>query len=155
MELTVTVDDRLPTTIRFQPGDFANIATATAAEVAGALALTLTQLSAVAQAGRVVLASHLPGAGSSLEVAASGSSLISLDGAPRGRLAAFTDGASRLRLFYAAADPLDVERTEAARAMLAGEPPVLGVPPGREPDPTRSTAVLRTSSSRARPIGST
>ena len=134
MELTVTVDDRLPTTVRFQPGDFADIGAATAAEVAAAIGATLTQLSATAVAGRVVLTSHLAGAISSLEIAAASSSLVSLDGAPRGRLAAFADG-TRLRLVFAAADPLDVERTDAARATLAGEPPVLGVPPGRTGDP--------------------
>ncbi len=71
MELTIVADDRLPVTVRFQPGDFADIAAATAAEVAAALRASCTQLAAHAVAGGFVeLTSELLGAESSLEVSA-------------------------------------------------------------------------------------
>ena len=142
MELTVAVDGRLPTTIRFAPGDFADMAAATADEVAAALRRTFTQLRpppVPLPGGRLVLTSNLLGAASSLEVLAASASLVSLDGAPRGRIAAFGDASGRRRMFFAAADPLEPARTEAARATLRGEQPVVGPVPGEStaPDPRR------------------
>ncbi|MGH2933888.1 MAG: phage tail protein [Gaiellaceae bacterium] len=140
MELTVIADGRLPVTVRFQPGDFGDIAAATAAEVAAALSANCTQLTGRAVAGGFVeLASDLLGAESSLEVSATDASLVALEGAPRGRPAAFLDGRGRVRLVFAAADPLDPVRTEAARAALSGTLPVVGLVPGEsgEPDPAQ------------------
>jgi len=139
MELTVVADDRLPVTVRFQPGDFNDIAAATAAEVALALSRSCTQLAARAVGGFVELASDLLGAQSSLEVSATEASLVALEGSPRGRPAAFLDGRGRLRLVFAAADPLDPVRTRAAQSALAGVLPVVGPVPGEavEPDPSR------------------
>ena len=50
MELAITADRRLPMVMRFQPGDFADIASATAAEVASVLNRTLADVTATARA---------------------------------------------------------------------------------------------------------
>jgi phage tail-like protein len=104
MELTVTADDRIPVVTRFRPGDFADIANATAAEVAAVLNRTLSELTATAlTGGRLELRSNT---GASLRVERPAASLVTVEGAPAGRLACFAEGADRMRLFYASADPL-------------------------------------------------
>lgn len=143
MELTVVADGRLPVTVRFQPGSFADISTATAAEVAAALHASCTQLMARAVVGGFVeLVSELLGAESSLEVSTTDASIVALEGSPRGRPAAFLDARGRVRLVFAAADPLDPVRTEAARAALNGVLPVVGLVPGEDatPDPAHGRA---------------
>ena len=106
MELAITADRRLPMVMRFQPGDFADIASATAAEVASVLNRTLSEVTATAQAdGRLLLRSHRVGPDSTLRVEQDAASLVTLEGAPRGRLSAFVDATARIRLFYETADP--------------------------------------------------
>jgi phage tail-like protein len=106
MELAITADRRLPMVMRFEPGDFADITSATAAEVASALNRTLSEVTATAEAdGRVLLRSHRMGPDSTLRVEQDPASLVTLEGAPRGRLSAFVDATARIRLFYETADP--------------------------------------------------
>ena len=115
MELTITADRRLPMVMRFQPGDFADIAAATAAEVASALNRTLSEVTATARAdGRLLLRSHRVGLDSTLRVEQDPASLVTLEGAPRGRLSAFVDATARIRLFYETADPLAPGTEQAA-----------------------------------------
>jgi hypothetical protein len=104
MERTVTADDRIPVVTRFRPGDFTDMANATAAEVAAVLNRTLSELTATALAGgRLELRSNT---GASLRVERQAASLVTIEGAPAGRLACFPEGPDRMRLFYASADPL-------------------------------------------------
>jgi phage tail-like protein len=99
--LTLSVDGGLPSTIRFQPGDFRDMGAATAAEVAAALSAAHDELVATAAAGRLHLATKSAGPSSSLRVSHPPSSLLSLEGAPGGRLSAFIQG-GRARLFFEA-----------------------------------------------------
>ena len=61
----------------------ANVATATANEVASVINNTLTEVSASAVGGRVVLRSHTRGANAQLRVESFAGSLIALESAPR------------------------------------------------------------------------
>lgn len=113
MELSVAVDGRVPVVVRFQPGDFAKKSSATASEVVAVLKRTLPGVTATASTasdaegeGHVVLSSQSTGPDSSLQVEQSAGSLVTLEGAPRGRLATFVDRTNRVRLFYETADPL-------------------------------------------------
>ena len=68
MEFAITADRRLPMEMRFQPGDFAYITSATAAEVASVLNHTLSEVTATARAdGRLLLSSHRVGLDSPCE----------------------------------------------------------------------------------------
>jgi phage tail-like protein len=102
MALTVAVDGLLPSSMRFGPVDFADIARATASEVAAAINRALPEVRAGNQAGRLTLASRTVGATSLLEIVPSATSLVSLESAPTGRLSSATDSLGRLRLFYEA-----------------------------------------------------
>ena len=107
MELTLALDDHLPVTVRFQAGDFADIGAARAAEVAAVINRELTEVSAsVETGGRLRLGGQSIGPRSqlSLEAEPHPASLVTLEGAPRGRLSALVDGQGRLRLFYATLD---------------------------------------------------
>jgi phage tail-like protein len=135
MEIAVTTDERLPVVVRLREGDFVDIAAATASEVAAVLNREFSELTATARAdGRIVLSSHTTGASSSLRVEHFNASLVTLEGAPRGRLGALVDHTAavepRLRLFYETADP-QAPRTErlAVRA-LSGEPRAHALLPG-------------------------
>ncbi|WP_404370540.1 two-component regulator propeller domain-containing protein [Corallococcus coralloides] len=101
--LTLAVDGGLPSTVRFASGDFANLAAATAAEVAAALTATHDQLIATASGGRVLLATKSVGPSSALRVLHETRSLLSLEGAPAGRLSTFQQ-AGRGYLFFEARD---------------------------------------------------
>ncbi|MFI6289869.1 phage tail protein [Streptomyces sp. NPDC051018] len=97
--ITVTADDRVPTKVVFAPGDFADITAATAEEVASVLSRTLSEVTAVADAsGKLVLTSNMAGAGSAVRVEESLADLVTLEGAPGGRLSVF--GSDRPRLCY-------------------------------------------------------
>jgi phage tail-like protein len=130
MELAITADRRLPMVMRFQPGDFADITTATAAEVASVLNRTLSEVTATAQAdGRLLLRSHRVGPDSTLRVEPSAASLVTLEGAPCGRLSAFVDATARIRLFYETADPQGAGTEQAAAHTVSNAP----LPTGRFP----------------------
>jgi hypothetical protein len=135
MELAVAVDDRLPTVVRFQLGDFADIANASAAEVAAVLKRLLSELSARAVGGAVELRSHSIGPSSALRVERYETSLVTLEGAPAGRPAAFSGSSGRLRLFYETADPLEPIRRHAAALVSAGAPIPRGLAPGEPAEP--------------------
>jgi phage tail-like protein len=100
MTITIAIDGALPATITFGPRDFADIAAATASEVAAVLERH-GELQADTVGGAVRLRSHRLDDGSRLEVSRSGASLVSLDGAPGGRLSAVSDAQGRLWLAYA------------------------------------------------------
>ena len=122
MELTVVADQRIPVVTRFRAGDFADIAAATAAEVAAVLNQTLSEITTLTTdpPSKLVLRSHTTGTGSSVQVQKQDSSLVTLEGAPAGRLSVFTDTSdptrNRMRLFYETA----VVAAAAAAATPAG-----------------------------------
>ncbi|KAM3090257.1 phage tail protein [Phormidesmis sp. 146-35] len=120
MEFAVTADDRVPVSVRFQPGDFLDIQAATVGEVVAVLNRTLSEVSAIARAdNRIELRSHLLGAQSSLRVEQYATSLVTLEGALKGRLAAFKDRTARIRLFYETVDLLAPVTTWAAQPGVA------------------------------------
>ena len=141
MELAVTADERVPVVTRFQPGDFADMGRASAAEVAAVLRRTLSEVTAeavaVASGIAVQLRTHTTGPDASLRVEQYASSLVTLEGAPRGRLATVPDPSpkltDRLRLFYEVADPLAPATDHAAARALSGpgfpRPPLPGAGP--------------------------
>jgi phage tail-like protein len=150
MELTVSADGRPPVTVRFQLGDFATIGSATAREVAAVLNRAFTELSARSfpasplgppppTENRIELRSHTPGPASTLTVERSETSLVSLEGSPRGRLSLCPDASAaplvggRVRLFYETSDPLEPATTHQARLALAGVPFPRGAIPGAAP----------------------
>lgn len=120
MEFTVLVDERIPATVRFMPGDFQDIGAASAAELASVLNRELSELTVTVVGGRLAVRSSTRGRRSSLSVMRQTSSLVTLEGAPQGRLSAFDDPSKRLRLFYEVTDPLGLVHAMAARdALLA------------------------------------
>jgi phage tail-like protein len=132
MELTVGTDGAGPVTARFARKDAVNLAAATTAEVAAALNRQFIDLTATAlPGGQLRLDAH----GGTLRVETPGSSLVTLDGAPRGRLSVVLADASAFWVFHTAADPLGPVEDRAARRAVSGHafprPPVpgeLGVP---------------------------
>jgi phage tail-like protein len=120
MELALTVDNRTPITARFLPGDFADLSHAGADEVVRALNHTLYEVTAVNQLGKIVITSNTRGANAALQVTPAMTSLVALEGAPRGRLTVCrsqTVQADRALLFYETADPaLPAEQFAAAQA---------------------------------------
>lgn len=124
MELTVTADRRIPTVVRFERGNFADITKATAEEVSLVLNRTLSEVTSDAVGGRVMLRSNTVGLSSSLHVDQQAASLVTLESAPRGRLSAFVAGppasSDKLRLFYETADPTAPAIERAALKALGG-----------------------------------
>jgi phage tail-like protein len=102
MVLRVAVDGLPPAAIRFGVQDFADIATAQAAEIAAAINKVLNGVTAAAAGAQLVLASDTVGPLSLLQIVPAPQSLVSLEGAPAGRLSAGNDALGRLRLFYEA-----------------------------------------------------
>ncbi|HEX8073044.1 MAG TPA: phage tail protein [Pyrinomonadaceae bacterium] len=147
MEFAVTAEERLPVAVRLRVGDFANIAAATAPEVAAVLNREFSELSVEARAdGRLVLTSHMTGASSALRVEHYNATLVTLEGAPRGRLSTTQEQlpglASRLRLFYEANDP-QAQRTERlALDAFSGEPRPHALLPGETLPPERLRPLL-------------
>jgi phage tail-like protein len=127
MQLTVAVDEPLPVTVRMGAGDFADITRATAAEVAAALGRVLPELLVGTAGGRLVITSATIGSSSTLEVLPSSASLVSLEGAPAGRLSATADSLGRVRLFYEA---WETPTTPAAGGPSSGTQPALVGPGG-------------------------
>jgi phage tail-like protein len=143
VELAVTADDRLPVAVLFRPGDFADMARATAGEVAAVLNRTLSEVTATAlDDGRIELRSHTLDPDSALRVERSAASLVTLEGAPRGRLATCVDvdvppGQDRCWVFYETFDPLAQVTVQAATQALRGESFSSGLLPGEsQPAPT-------------------
>jgi phage tail-like protein len=101
MALTVAVDGGLPAMVTFGRRSFPDIGAATAAQVATVLDAQIDGLRADDAAGTVRLRSHRTDEGSRIEVMPAGPTLISLDGAPHGRLSTSIDGQQRLWLAHA------------------------------------------------------
>jgi len=141
MELAITADDRVPVVVRFQPGDFANIAAATAAEVAAVLTSRLSEVSVTARGdGRIVIQSHLTGTSSSIRVEQYATSLVTLEGAPRGRISSLTEATGRQRIFYEVADPLESISLSQASQALRGEPFAQPLAPQSTPSAQSATS---------------
>lgn len=125
MEMSITADNRIPVTVRFEVGDFANINAATASEVCAVINRTMSEVTAARVGARVQITSNTIGETSSLRIERYLASLISLESAPRGRLSSFVDQTlltpPRLRLFYEINDPLAFASEQAARQSLNGE----------------------------------
>ncbi|MER7728961.1 hypothetical protein [Streptomyces sp. NPDC096323] len=103
MQLTVTADDRVPVKVVFAPTDFTDMAAATSLEVAAVLNRTLSEVTTTAGPdGRLRLTSNTMGAGSAVRVEEALASLVTLEGAPAGRLSVF--GTGRPRLCYEVAE---------------------------------------------------
>ncbi|MEV0644204.1 phage tail protein [Phytomonospora sp. NPDC050363] len=127
MELTVSTDGEGPVTARFTRDDALDLAAATTAEVAAALNRQFRDLTATALPdGHLRLDAH----GTTLRVEAAETSLVSLDGAPRGRLAIVSDPDGGFGVFHTVSDPLGPADDRAARRAVAGmafpRPPVPG-----------------------------
>ncbi|MFI1105948.1 hypothetical protein [Streptomyces melanogenes] len=101
MSLTVAVDGGLPSTVTFGAADFTDLGHATAAEVADVVNRVVGQPRADVVAGAVRFTSPLLGRDSRIEVSTAQASLVSLDGAPGGRLATVVDAAERLWVAHA------------------------------------------------------
>lgn len=130
MTLAVEVDGGGITVARFGPYDAANLTTATTAEVAATLARQLPDLSVQAGPdGRL----RLERPAGQVRVEPGETSLVTLAGAPRGRLAVVPVTGSSFGVFYPVYDPLTPQRDRAARRAAAGQrparPPVPGDPP--------------------------
>lgn len=143
MELALSTDGRPPSRVRFHQGDFKDIAQATGAEVVAVLSRLLPEIRCELALGRIALASHTLGDKSTLEVQSLASSAVTLEGAPRGRLATFTDAQGRQRLFYQVNDPLArTEKWEAA-ASVARRPEEGGAPVSSAIAPTSPSDTVR------------
>ncbi|MEM7305816.1 MAG: two-component regulator propeller domain-containing protein [Planctomycetota bacterium] len=121
LELSITVDGGAPARVRFGPDDFADLAAASAAEVAGAINAAFDTLSASDVGGAVELRTHAVGADATLAVDQAPLSLLAWNDAAEGPLSSFNDGEGRLRLFYG--EPGDPGRPE--QATFPGQPPHL------------------------------
>jgi hypothetical protein len=153
MELAVAADDRLPVVVRFRPGDFADIGSATAAEVAAVLERVLSEVAARAVGGAVELRSHTVGTQSALRVERYDTTLVTLEGAPGGRPAALRDADGRLRLVYETADPLEPVRRHATAVIAAGAQVPRGLAPGRNPQPAPGSLGTRPVELASEPAG--
>lgn len=99
MELTLVIDGVVPIRVRFGPDDFADIANATAAELAAVLGRATDTLDVAAVAGAVELRTRAVGPDTSIAIEAAAASMIGVDGASEGRAAPVADSDGRLRIF--------------------------------------------------------
>lgn len=170
MELTVSADGRPPVTVRFGPGDFASIGAATAREVAAVINAAMSEVTARSfppspldppplTENRIELRSHLTDSTSSIVVERSEASHVSLEGSPRGRLAACLDRSAgtpgRLRLAYETSDPMEPATSHLAELALRGIPFPRGPIPGLQGADSETGASGRATSVSvaARPLG--
>jgi phage tail-like protein len=101
MQLILAVDNGRPMTVQFRAADFVDIRNATAPEVSAVLNRLLFSAEAVPLGdGRLSLRTFRRGGSASLEVGATNPELITLEGAPQGKLAPVLDDFGRLRVFY-------------------------------------------------------
>ena len=100
MELTLSIDGRIPVRIRFGPDDFARIEAATASEVAAVINRVFDDVIANDQAGAVRLETVLVGPNASLNVNSSRHSLLALSDIPIGTVAPLMQASGHLRVFY-------------------------------------------------------
>ena len=160
-ELSTAVDGMLPVTVRLTAADAVDLAAATAAEVAAVLDRRMPEVSAVARAdGRLELRSPGGVPSSTLTVERPEATLVSLEGAPRGRLAVAgfaspfgtrvahaetVDGVPRLRCRALRAGswcPSSALLGEPARPVVPqADPALVALPPAVAGDPPRCLAV--------------
>lgn len=105
MKLVVVVNDALPVTVQFWPGDFVDMGHATAAEVARVLDRAFYDVRAYSDEGHVRLESQAIGEMATLQLRPCPVHTVTLEGAAQGRLAPLTDPQGRVRLFYAISEP--------------------------------------------------
>jgi phage tail-like protein len=121
MTLTVAVDGGLPATVTFGPGDFADQNAATAAEVAAVIDRLADGLRAEAAGGALRLRSPLRGPDSRIVLEGSSAGLVSLDGAPSGRIATDVDPLDRLWVAHAGiVGPSEVQPRLTLKSRLRG-----------------------------------
>ena len=99
LELTLTINGATPVRVVFGPDDFADMAVATAAEVAVVLERHFDSVTAFAQAGALVIETLMDTPEASLQIEVPRESLLALSEAPAGRIAMLDDG-GQVRLFY-------------------------------------------------------
>ena len=101
MEIEIGLDGESPVKLRFAEADFADLSAVRAEEVATVINARLPYVRAgVTVGGMLTLSSTSVGPEAAISVEASHAGLISLEGAPAGRLSAFVDQQGHLRLFY-------------------------------------------------------
>ncbi len=122
MDLTLAVNGGAPVRVRFGPADFADIAKASAAEVAAVIDAAFDTLKATATAGAVTLHTVLASPAASLKVQVASSSLLALNDAPDGPITAFADAAGQLRVLYE--ERRDPTREEATFLPATAAPPL-------------------------------
>ncbi len=115
MVVEITANSPIPGIVRLLPDDFVDMNQVTAAEVARVLNRTLPEITTTvvnesSDAGestenRLCIQSNAIGPTSSLQINQQLASLVTLEGAPRGRLSTVKDQQERLRLFYETAEP--------------------------------------------------
>jgi phage tail-like protein len=137
MGITLHTEATGAVTGRFHRTDAASLSAATAAEVAAALTPSFEDVTVTARPdGRLRLVAHH----GTVRVEQDEAGLVTLDGAPRGRLAVLSTGPVSLRLFHAVADPLSPVEQRAARRAVSGR----GFPSARiGPESTPTGAVGR------------
>jgi hypothetical protein len=152
-EIAITADDRIPVAVRFNPGDFVSISSASAKEVAAVLNREFSELTASARNdGRLVLQSNTIGTTSSLKVEQAAATLVTLEGSPRGGISTCLDGAGRLRVFYEAADPAAIQAAAAGFLPPIAPPDAAGVLAFAPDTSFRTRALLASNSSQPFPL---
>lgn len=99
-EITLSIDGNVPIRIRFARANFANIESATAAEVAAVLNGLLDNVEASDQAGALRLTTMLTGPDASIAILPQRQSLLSVSELPAGALAPVANAAGGIDLFF-------------------------------------------------------
>ncbi|MFC9894502.1 phage tail protein [Nocardia sp. NPDC127579] len=107
MRLRVAVDGGPPMVLRLSAADFARIGAATAAEVAVVIGRGVPGVRASVVGGKLRIASLRTTSEARVAISAAPATLLSLDGAPRGRLAAAVDAAGVHWIAYASTSAAD------------------------------------------------
>ena len=149
MTLTIAVDGGLPGTITIGAADFADVRAARAAELAAVINAAIGEVHAEAVAGALRLNSRLAAPGSRIEVLTSLASLVSLEGAARGRLSTVVDAEGRLWIAHASTTGAggvqprlriktyrygrwyDTQQVEAQPIAAQADPALVALPDGR------------------------
>lgn len=120
-EISLAVDGGPAWRVRFGTADFADLAAATAAEVAAAVNAAGGELIAGVAAGRVVIASRSTGPQAQLTVVGRDSEPLTIDSAALDRPAAVLDALGRLRVFGSRVPPTADPRQDRDELAPPGE----------------------------------